>query len=92
MKREICAMVTQGTLMEGESLLRNPDTSYLLSIAEHFRSLEVPGKGGVVIGLCVVDVSTSKFMVGQVCHTDDLRLTFSLKMQCKMITIFFVSR
>ncbi|CAL9753886.1 unnamed protein product [Musa acuminata subsp. burmannicoides] len=69
-KREICAVVTQGTLMEGESLLRNPDTSYLLSIAEHFRSLEVPGKGGVVIGLCVVDVSTSKFMVGQ--FEDDL--------------------
>ncbi|URE02376.1 DNA mismatch repair protein [Musa troglodytarum] len=69
-KREICAMVTQGTLMEGESLFTNPDTSYLLSIAEHFRSLEVPGKGGVVIGLCVVDVSTSKFMVGQ--FEDDL--------------------
>ncbi|RZR98384.1 hypothetical protein BHM03_00027734 [Ensete ventricosum] len=69
-KREICAMVTQGTLMEGESLFTNPDTSYLLSIAEHFQNPEVPGKGGGVIGLCVVDVSTSKFMVGQ--FEDDL--------------------
>ncbi|WOK94006.1 DNA mismatch repair protein MSH6 [Canna indica] len=69
-KREICALVTQGTLTEGESLLTNPDSSYMLSIMEHCQNNGVDGKGDVAIGLCVVDVSTSMFMVGQ--FEDDL--------------------
>ncbi|XP_042414294.1 DNA mismatch repair protein MSH6 isoform X1 [Zingiber officinale] len=64
-KREICAVVSQGTLTEGESLMTNPDTSYILSVTENCKILDDAGKGGVILGLCFVDVSTSKFMIGQ---------------------------
>lgn len=71
MKREICAVVTKGTLTDGESLLTNPDTSYLMSITENSQCFENQTKGETIIGLCVVDVSTSKFMIGQVCEFSD---------------------
>ncbi|XP_020269979.1 DNA mismatch repair protein MSH6 isoform X2 [Asparagus officinalis] len=64
-KREICAMVTKGTLIEGDSLLTNPDTSYLMSITEKSNFLENQKKESIVIGICLVDVSTSMFMLGQ---------------------------
>ncbi|XP_072995622.1 DNA mismatch repair protein MSH6 [Typha latifolia] len=64
-KREICAMVTKGTLTEGESLLVNPDASYLMSVTENYQFMENQNKKDIVIGLCMVDVSTSKFIIGQ---------------------------
>ncbi|PKA65146.1 DNA mismatch repair protein MSH6 [Apostasia shenzhenica] len=66
-KREVCAVVTKGTLVEGESLLTNPGASYLMSITEN---LDSQNKVGTVLGICVVDVSTSKFLLGQI--EDDL--------------------
>lgn len=68
-KREICAMVTKGTLTEGESLLMNPDASYLMSITENYQPNENQNEKGTIIGVCMVDVSTSKFIVGQVCNS-----------------------
>uniref|UniRef100_A0A0D3H6Q7 DNA mismatch repair protein n=1 Tax=Oryza barthii TaxID=65489 RepID=A0A0D3H6Q7_9ORYZ len=64
-RREICAMVTKGTLTEGESLLANPDPSYLFSVAESYQCGSEKDQDGHTIGVCIVDVSTSKFIVGQ---------------------------
>ncbi|XP_010259327.1 PREDICTED: DNA mismatch repair protein MSH6 isoform X2 [Nelumbo nucifera] len=63
-KREICAVVTKGTLTEGEMMSVNPDASYLMAVSE---GCQISGKQkeDVVIGVCVVDVSTSRFMLGQ---------------------------
>ena len=64
-KREICAVVTKGTLTEGEMLSANPDAAYLMSLIENF-----PSSGNQlaqpIFGVCVVDVATSKIMLGQV--------------------------
>lgn len=64
MRREICAVVTKGTLTEGETLLTNPDASYLMSITEN--SPEEDSEKETIIGICLLDVSTGKFVVGQV--------------------------
>lgn len=64
-RREICAMVTKGTLTEGEFLLANPDPSYILSVAESYQHSSKKSQDGHTIGVCIVDVSTSKFVVGQ---------------------------
>jgi DNA mismatch repair ATPase MutS len=65
-RREICAMVTKGTLTEGESLLSNPDPSYILSVTEDSQYSSKKSQDGHTIGVCIIDVSTSKFIVGQV--------------------------
>lgn len=66
-KREICAMVTKGTLTEGKFHMTNPDSSYLMAITEQSNASEDHNREGIVIGICVVDISTSKFVIGQVC-------------------------
>ena len=65
-RREICAMVTKGTLTEGEALLANPEPSYILSVAEDSQYSSKKSQDGHTIGVCIIDVSTSKFIVGQV--------------------------
>ncbi|KAJ4956317.1 hypothetical protein NE237_013100 [Protea cynaroides] len=62
-KREICAVVTKGTLTEGEMLSNTPDASYLIAVTEN----QILGnqEEGIVVGVCLVDVSTSRFMLGQ---------------------------
>ncbi|MQL93602.1 hypothetical protein Taro_026251, partial [Colocasia esculenta] len=60
-KREICAVVSKGTLTEGELLSTNADASCLLSLTEKCPTSE----DKTVLGVCMVDVSTSKFMIGQ---------------------------
>ncbi|CAA6654394.1 unnamed protein product [Spirodela intermedia] len=62
-KREICAVVSKGTLAEGELLSRHADASYLLSLTEKSATLE--DRERTVLGVCVVDVCTSTFMLGQ---------------------------
>jgi len=64
-RREICAVVTKGTLIEGEHLLANPDPSYLLSVTESHQQSSKKSQETCTIGVCIVDVSTSKFIVGQ---------------------------
>ncbi|XP_062194119.1 DNA mismatch repair protein MSH6-like isoform X2 [Phragmites australis] len=71
-RREICAVVTKGTLTEGESLLVNPDPSYLLSVTESYQHSSKKSQDACIIGVCIVDVSTSKFIVGQF-HDDPER-------------------
>lgn len=65
-RREICAVVTKGTLIEGEHLLANPDPSYLLSVTESYQRSPNKSQDTCTIGVSIVDVSTSKFIVGQV--------------------------
>lgn len=60
MKREICAVVTKGTLTEGEMLSANPDASYLMAVTENCQNAER------IFGVCVVDVATSMVIIGQV--------------------------
>lgn len=43
----------------------NPDASYLMAVAECCQSLS--GQERRIYGVCVVDVATSKFVLGQVC-------------------------
>ncbi|KAL5983572.1 hypothetical protein ACLOJK_017660 [Asimina triloba] len=63
-KREICAIVTKGTLTEGEMLSLNPDSSYLMSLTESCYPSGTK-EDNVVLGVCLVDVSTSRFIIGQ---------------------------
>ncbi|XP_038987619.1 DNA mismatch repair protein MSH6 isoform X2 [Phoenix dactylifera] len=91
-KREICAMVTKGTLTDGESLLANPDTSYLMSITENCQCFENHKKGETIIGLCVVDVSTSKFMIGQFEDDSDRHCLCSILSELRPVEIIKPSK
>ncbi|KAE8660577.1 DNA mismatch repair protein MSH6 [Hibiscus syriacus] len=62
-KREICAVVTKGTLTEGEMLSANPDPSYLLAVTESCQSST--SHSDRVFGVCAVDVATSRIIIGQ---------------------------
>jgi len=64
-KREICSVVTKGTLTEGEMLSANPDASYILSVNEGC-SVSSDDRQQRVYGVCVVDVATSRIIIGQV--------------------------
>ncbi|KAL7151089.1 hypothetical protein ABFS83_04G007600 [Erythranthe nasuta] len=63
-KREICAVVSKGTLTEGETLSTNPDASYLIAVTESCQ-ISANEKGVHEFGICVVDVATSKIILGQ---------------------------
>ncbi|KAL4566956.1 hypothetical protein LXL04_022526 [Taraxacum kok-saghyz] len=62
-KREICGVVTKGTLLDGEMVAANPDASYLFAVSE--ASGNQDEHGDRIYGVCVVDVATSKIMIGQ---------------------------
>lgn len=59
MRREICAVVSKGTLVEGELLSANPNASYVMAVTES-------QNGEHHFGVCVVDVATSRIILGQV--------------------------
>ncbi|XP_047334362.1 DNA mismatch repair protein MSH6-like [Impatiens glandulifera] len=62
-KREICAVVSKGTLTEGEILSANPEASYLMAITETCQiCLDQPER---IFGVCAVDVASSKIILGQ---------------------------
>ncbi|CAI0425112.1 unnamed protein product [Linum tenue] len=61
-KREVCAVVTRGTLTEGELLSGNPDASYMMALTEICYSNQNFER---VFGVCVVDVATSRIILGQ---------------------------
>lgn len=64
-KREVCAVVTRGTLTEGEMLSANPDASYLMAVTENSQNL-ANQNAERIFGVCVVDVATSRVILGQV--------------------------
>ncbi|KAK6260322.1 hypothetical protein SCA6_014796 [Theobroma cacao] len=63
-KREICAVVTKGTLTEGEMLSANPDPSYLMAVTECCQSSTNQNEDRI-FGVCAVDVATSRIILGQ---------------------------
>ncbi|XP_054801883.1 DNA mismatch repair protein MSH6 isoform X2 [Prosopis cineraria] len=63
-KREICAVVTKGTLTDGELLSVNPEASYLMALTECHESKEDESLERIY-GVCVVDVATSRVILGQ---------------------------
>ncbi|XP_051141836.1 DNA mismatch repair protein MSH6 isoform X2 [Andrographis paniculata] len=63
-KREICAVITKGTLTEGEILSTNPDASYLMALAESCENLTNQPESHI-FGICLVDVATSKIVLAQ---------------------------
>ncbi|GLJ19028.1 hypothetical protein SUGI_0341380 [Cryptomeria japonica] len=68
-KREICAVITKGTMTEGGMLATCPDANYMMSITERIQLSGIENHAASVIGVCVADASTSRFILGQ--FTDD---------------------
>ncbi|XAR61404.1 hypothetical protein NMG60_11035096 [Bertholletia excelsa] len=62
-KREICAVVTKGTLTEGEMMSANCEASYLMAVTETCQIFQDSHERA--FGVCVVDVATSKIVLGQ---------------------------
>lgn len=58
-------MVTKGTLTDGELLSANPEASYLMALIEHHQN-EANETSERTYGVCVVDVATSRVILGQV--------------------------
>ncbi|MCD7449438.1 DNA mismatch repair protein msh6 [Datura stramonium] len=63
-RREICAVVTKGTLTEGEMLAANPDASYLMAVTESSQTAAFQQEKHTY-GICMVDITTSKIIIGQ---------------------------
>ena len=64
MRREICAVVTKGTLTDGELLSANPEAAYLMSLTEHENNANEISER--IYGVCIIDVATSRVILGQV--------------------------
>ncbi|XP_027349607.1 DNA mismatch repair protein MSH6 [Abrus precatorius] len=63
-RREICAVVTKGTLTDGELLSANPEAAYLMALTEHHQNLQNEISEHIY-GVCMVDVATSRVILGQ---------------------------
>lgn len=59
--REVCAVITRGTMMDGDIAHMTGERTLMLSLVE--RTSET---GSSLIGLCVVDASTGCFQLCQV--------------------------
>eukprot|EP00850_Spirogloea_muscicola_P017997 SM000160S02538 [mRNA] locus=s160:118607:128498:+ [translate_table: standard] len=67
-KREVCAVITRATMVDGEMLEATPEPSYLLAVAEGpppQSSWGTPDEGQAMVGACAIDCATSLVMVGQ---------------------------
>ena len=67
MKRDICAVITKGTITEGDMLASTPDAAYLMTVFEILNE-ESPDATST-IGLCFLDAATSRFTIGQVFYS-----------------------
>lgn len=85
-KREICAVVTKGTLTDGEMLSASPDASYLMAITESCQR-SVNHQGEHIYGICVVDVATSKIMLGQFKDDSDCSVLCCLLSELRPVEI-----
>lgn len=59
--REACAVITRGTMMDGDIAHMSGERMLMLSLVEH-----ISKTGSLLIGLCVVDSSTGCFQLCQV--------------------------
>lgn len=66
-KREICAVITKGTLTDGEMLSANPEASYLMAVTESCQTVadQKDQKAERTLGVCLVDAATSRITLGQ---------------------------
>ncbi|CAK8544398.1 unnamed protein product [Lathyrus sativus] len=63
-RREICAVVSKGTLTDGEFMATHPEAAYLMALTEYHENR--PNKTSErTYGVCVVDVATSRVILGQ---------------------------
>ncbi|KAG7553277.1 DNA mismatch repair protein MutS core domain superfamily [Arabidopsis thaliana x Arabidopsis arenosa] len=85
-KREICAVVTKGTLTDGEMLLTNPDASYLMALTEGGETL-TNQTAEHNFGVCLVDVATKKIMLGQFKDDQDCSALSSLLSEMRPVEI-----
>ncbi|KAL5699852.1 DNA mismatch repair protein msh6 [Ranunculus cassubicifolius] len=90
-RREICAVVTKGTLTEGEILATNPEPSYLMAVTERFQFSEKKEEN-LIVGVCVVDVSTSRFMLGQFGDDPERNLLSTLLSELRPVEIIKPSK
>ncbi|KAJ7532277.1 hypothetical protein O6H91_14G080400 [Diphasiastrum complanatum] len=63
--REICAVITKGTMLDGDMVAANSDAAFLLAITETFDKVTSTSEGALVLGICAADAATSLFMLGQ---------------------------
>ncbi|KAL5060662.1 hypothetical protein RYX36_032266 [Vicia faba] len=63
-RREICAVVSKGTLTDGEFMATHPEAAYLMALTEYHENHpnEISER---TYGVCVVDVATSRVILGQ---------------------------
>ncbi|WCJ22309.1 DNA mismatch repair protein MSH6 [Euphorbia peplus] len=80
-KREICGVVTKGTLTEDELLTANPDASYLMSLTEYCQNF------GRSFGICVVDTATSRIILGQFADDEECSSLCSLLSEIRPVEI-----
>jgi DNA mismatch repair ATPase MutS len=59
--REVCAVITRGTMIDGDMTHMNGERMVMLSLVENTSE-----SGSSLIGLCVVDASTGCFQLCQV--------------------------
>ncbi|KAJ8900415.1 hypothetical protein K2173_025192 [Erythroxylum novogranatense] len=85
-KREICAIVTKGTLTEGELLSANPDASYLMAVAESSERL-TDKSFQRLFGVCVVDIATSRIVLGQFVDNEECSLFSALLSELRPVEI-----
>ncbi|CAM6117172.1 unnamed protein product [Calypogeia fissa] len=67
-RREVCAILTKGTIVDGEMLETSPDAAYLMSITEMapaHQENSVSPENSATMGVCFVDTSTSHIMLSQ---------------------------
>eukprot|EP00897_Mesotaenium_endlicherianum_P000406 jgi/Mesen1/10366/ME000080S09758 len=65
-KREVCAILTRGTLVDGEMLEASPDAAYLMAVSEEAPAGSAEAAlGSAVVGVCAVDAATGQFLTGQ---------------------------
>ncbi|XP_076885218.1 DNA mismatch repair protein MSH6-like [Bidens hawaiensis] len=83
-KREICAVITKGTLTDGEMLSANPDASYLFAVFECYDENQEDER---IYGVCVVDVATSKIIIGQFTDDSDCNTLSCLLSQLRPVEI-----
>ncbi|XP_073149982.1 DNA mismatch repair protein MSH6 isoform X2 [Henckelia pumila] len=85
-KRDICAVVTKGTLTEGEILSTTPEASYLMAVTESCQT-STNQRGAHIFGVCVVDVATSNIILGQFRDDSDCSSLCSLLSELRPVEI-----
>ncbi|KAI4341663.1 hypothetical protein MLD38_026357 [Melastoma candidum] len=85
-KREICSLITKGTLTDGEMLLAHPEASYLMAVTAKYSGSE-SSKTEPCFGVCIVDAATSKITLGQFNDGSECRVFCRLLSELRPVEI-----